>query len=353
MQIGITEAMKILKCLENSASTVKKPTSYILSAASRVKSTQEKLQMSTPDITPEVTEEANKKIARNIGWLNAKAGLAQPIAYNDVKKFLEAIELTAALKILKDLEVAAQTVENPTSYIIVAANKAAALSPEEGNKKIARQVGWLNAKGQLPSTIFWNEVREALEKIEVSAALKILKDLEVAQGNNGVQNPTQYVLQAARKAPLRAKRESREGDKGASSGGGYHAPAVPPSEVPSQGTSSLPVEDDAKSAGKIEEQKKIARNVGWLNAKGGLASPISYSDVKEPLGACDLKQALKLLKDLENSAGTVTNPTAYLISAAKRWVERNRSCSDPRETGASPDPGPPPGLVSESTALTA
>merc|ERR1740123_1997185 len=66
------------------------------------------------------------------------------------------------------------------------------------------------------------------------------------------------------------------------------------------------------------DAKTISGMVGRINSTVALTEKISYSDVKLPLDMIGLEAAKKILKDIENSAGAIKNPTSYIIAAAKR-----------------------------------
>merc|ERR1712126_49405 len=253
--------------------------------------------------------DVEKKISRQVGWLNYNAGLIAPILCTEVLPLLVQVGLTQAMKILKDVEQVAPNITNPTSYVWVAATNAGsrntllsvasrpkqlpvAAGPSDPTGKIARQVGWLNQHAGLKEKISFTDVVEPLSKIDISNAMKILKDLE--ERANHVEHPTAYVVAAAsRVAPSTAL----QGDKRA--------------WVP--GVATMP---NAKPFS--DDQRRIARQVGWLNQHAGLIERISYSDVKEPLEALDLHTAMRLMKDIETMFQVIRNPTAYLLSAARR-----------------------------------
>eukprot|EP00930_Biecheleria_cincta_P047697 TRINITY_DN3311_c0_g1_i1.p1 TRINITY_DN3311_c0_g1~~TRINITY_DN3311_c0_g1_i1.p1 ORF type:complete len:464 (-),score=106.22 TRINITY_DN3311_c0_g1_i1:125-1480(-) len=335
-KVEVGAAMKILRDLEAQAYSVQNPTAYVTSAAERLGDRRapptkeqkkkwrekgaereegeegsadenEEAEDSQKDMSDQkkiAKQEAEdsqkdmsdqKKIAKQVGWLNSKADLAEKISYTDVKDALAACPIGSAMRILKDLQVHAESVSNPTAYVKAAAQRASGVNPtsttkpsdSEDSKKIARQVGWLNANGNLQDRLSYSDIKEPLENCGLRGAQRILKDLE--WGAESIENPTGYVRAAA----LRAGKGGK-GGKGGSRGGAQV------SEV---------TEEDAK---------KLSRQVGWLNANVELAVQISYSEVKEFLECVEMSTAMKILKDVENNAERISNPTAYIISAAKR-----------------------------------
>mmetsp|Transcript_21219 Transcript_21219/g.49844 ORF Transcript_21219/g.49844 Transcript_21219/m.49844 type:complete len:412 (+) Transcript_21219:51-1286(+) len=278
--------------------------------------------------------DTGKKISRQVGWLNYNAGLAAHISCSDVLPALLQVGQAQAMKILKDVEQSAAGIENPTAYVLEAAGSAGAADAALGatafvappfrpvsttkqpvvvealakpataldpTGKIARQVGWLNQRAGLKEKISFTDVVEPLSKIDVTAAMKILKDVEEASSR--IEHPSAYIWAAAsRLVPFSnvqgQKRTWSSATQAATAGTAPNASPV------------------------LEDEKKIARQVGWLNQHCSLSEKISYSDVKEPLEALDLRTAMRLLKDVENMAQTLRNPTAYLISVAKRESDR-------------------------------
>merc|ERR1719456_419243 len=115
-------------------------------------------------------------------------------------------------------------------------------------------------------------------------------------------NPTSYVLAAAHRAGGDAPAAAPAAGKGKGKGKG-------PGGVKRtwQETSQTP-----NASPTTEEGKKISAQLGWLNNSGILMERVSYSDVKEVLEKCGADAALKILNDLENSAGVVANPTNYI-----------------------------------------
>lgn len=278
------------------------------------------------------------KIKKQVGWLNYNAGLSARISCSDVLPGLLQVESTQAMKILKDVERAASTITDPTAYVLKAINNAggadvgralnrSVVPPRGGQfslnkppamqpvvpalnssvgldptKKIGRQVGWLNQHVELKEKISFSDVIEPLSRIDVTAAMKILKDVEECASR--IERPTSYIAAAAsRLAPATNAvvpfRDVAQGQK----------------RTWSQATAAHAAPNTSPEG---DDDKKIARQVGWLNQHCSLPERISYSDVKEPLGELDLRTALRLLKDVENMKQKVRNPTSFLISAAKR-----------------------------------
>lgn len=67
-----------------------------------------------------------------------------------------------------------------------------------------------------------------------------------------------------------------------------------------------------------EGLKKVKRTVGWYNHNGNLQQPIIYKTVRDQLESVKPRDALKILKGLEENAATIRNPTAWVRSAAEK-----------------------------------
>merc|ERR1719223_543611 len=65
------------------------------------------------------------KVKKRVSWLNANAGLKQPLQLEKVSGLLSVLDHAKAMSILKDVETKAENVNDPTGYVIVAARRAA------------------------------------------------------------------------------------------------------------------------------------------------------------------------------------------------------------------------------------
>lgn len=332
-QLDVTMAMQILKDLEGQAEHVRNPTGYVAAAASRagavstgaVKGMMAPLQQMQHVPLGASTQQAlgvslldpTGKIYRQVGWLNKNANLPEPLVFNDVVEPLSMLDIVLAMKILKELESDGSKVPDPTKHVLAACATNGAVATgdtpplpiaADPTGKIARQVGWLNKNAKLSEPISFNDVVEPLSLIDVTAAMKILKEVE--EQGAAIADPTGYVVTGANNA-----RGSGAALPGVAS---LNAVAARPVALVSNQLKRTWHEEAAKPAADDEEAKQIARNVGRINCTVAMAEKLSYSDVKPHLEACGLEAASKILKDLEASAGSVKSPTSYVIAAAKR-----------------------------------
>merc|ERR1712217_29566 len=135
--------------------------------------------------------------------------------------------------------------------------------------------------------------QDALGELDVSAAMKVLKDVELKA--HELRDPVAYIQS-------NASRRARTGDTGRSD------------------------DRDGKRQRTDGEQsewmKAVSRQVGQLNNFVSLGDKVSYMDVKEPLRKCGFLGAIKILQDLVAANGKmqVADPTKYVLTAARNAV---------------------------------
>eukprot|EP00930_Biecheleria_cincta_P083854 TRINITY_DN73363_c0_g1_i1.p1 TRINITY_DN73363_c0_g1~~TRINITY_DN73363_c0_g1_i1.p1 ORF type:complete len:632 (+),score=122.92 TRINITY_DN73363_c0_g1_i1:124-2019(+) len=304
--LGDDAAMRILDDLERSAANVNNPTNYILAAAARASGRGSGERGVTDSHAVALRNEVDPtgKIGRQVGWLNKHANLQEKVSYNDVVEPLSLLDVTSAMKILKDVEEGGAKIRNPTAYIVRAADNA--IQQEGGHMsmgvvdvddpdvaKIARTVGWLNKHVPLAEKLIFDDVVGPLSALEPAVAMKILKDVE--EKHETVKNPTGYVLKAASNAA---------------------GPSVVASDRRQAGHLLQSTQRPIGNRRQVDPTGKIGRQVGWLNKHAQLQQPVSFTDVVEPLSSIEVHEAMKILKDLEERAESIKNPTAYVQKAA-------------------------------------
>merc|ERR1740121_3489291 len=114
-----------------------------------------------------------------------------------------------------------------------------------------------------------------MTQLETSVAMKILKELE--QDGDKVGDPNQHVLATC-----------------ASHGADGSAPVA------------------------LDSTGKIGRQVGWLNKHVELTQPVSYNDVVEPLSSINVTDAMKILKDVQEQAASLSDPTSFVLDSAQK-----------------------------------
>eukprot|EP00429_Kryptoperidinium_foliaceum_P066534 CAMPEP_0176055174 /NCGR_PEP_ID=MMETSP0120_2-20121206/27461_1 /TAXON_ID=160619 /ORGANISM="Kryptoperidinium foliaceum, Strain CCMP 1326" /LENGTH=479 /DNA_ID=CAMNT_0017388655 /DNA_START=72 /DNA_END=1508 /DNA_ORIENTATION=- len=256
-----------------------------------------------------VSLDPTKKIAKQVGWLNRKADLLEKISYSDVVHQLSMLDITEAMRILKDLEEGASQIPNPTAYVIAAAQQSGAnghyvsgpapkyVPTSRGGggagvdiiSKISRQVNWLNRNCQLAEPLSFEDVKGPLAALDVTSAMAILKEVEERAGE--LQNPNTYVIGAAARQ------------------GAIYDPNAPP---------EVRVVDASGMGVQLDPSGKIGRQVAWLNKNVPMTAPINFSDVVEALSKIDVTLAMSILKEIEQGASNIADPTAHVIASAEQ-----------------------------------
>eukprot|EP00927_Polykrikos_kofoidii_P059173 TRINITY_DN5423_c0_g1_i1.p1 TRINITY_DN5423_c0_g1~~TRINITY_DN5423_c0_g1_i1.p1 ORF type:complete len:1037 (-),score=241.77 TRINITY_DN5423_c0_g1_i1:190-3249(-) len=267
--IGFRQAMRVLKRLEESAATVSDPNEFIRDSVARAGWIWAKSDVVDDD----------EKVAKRVAWLNQFGGLRQPVDWVEVADVLDDLRVPHAMVVLRELEVNAATVENPTDWIKKAIDNAGydqvAAPTAGGNDEsaISQRVGWLNEHGGLATQIDFSDVGDDLGRIKEKDAMQILQEVEDKAAT--VKDPTGYI-----RFKLKAK---------------LAALGAPVAE-----------EDD---------DTKILKRIEWLNDYGGLQKDIDFNRVSAQLGVAGIEHAMTILKELEDKRADVTNPTSFILSS--------------------------------------
>eukprot|EP00971_Amphidinium_carterae_P111225 2203103-Amphidinium_carterae.1 len=135
--------------------------------------------------------------------------------------------------------------------------------------KIEKRIKWINDKCNLQTPIELEEVSEALECIGVQQAMKVLWQLQESAEN--VEDPSEFIF-----------------DMVARAGWIWARPDI------------------------IDDDVKVAKRVTWMNLFAGLQEDIDYAQVADALDALKVPHAMVLLRELEQQAGKIKNPTQYI-----------------------------------------
>lgn len=292
--IGFKQSMRVLHRVQENGSTAEDPNDFIKDLIARSGWIWTK-----PDVIDD-----DEKVAKRVAWMNLFGGLQQPIDYAEVADALDGLKVPHAMVLLRELEVQAHKVENPTEYI----KRTVALAGEDDvqvpvvdeDSTVAQHVASLNEAGKLACPIDLAEVGEDLAKIGDEAAMALLAEVE-GKGSS-VKNPTGYL-----KFKLKAK-------------------------LASMGASLEETVDD---------ETKILKRIEWLNDYGGLLQDIDYNHVAKALNGLGLEHAMTLLKELEDKKGSVEDPNSFIIDAARSSGPRTPRAAPPRRAAAKPEPAAP------------
>lgn len=307
------------------------------------------------------------KIARRVQWLNQHVKLAAPLDYDRLATSFRSLGYYQSLEVLNNLEENASSVRDPTAYVLTGIRKieegaetfsggggrqqrpppsAPALPappPAKGGgksteDKLRRKVEWLNRKVCRSGEIAADKVLPVLVPLPTQQAFDILKNFE--ENCEKVRDPTAYVIGTARKAergetigtaPVGSKGAPSPAPRGRSGGDRdehydrgprrrYDEPREPRYEsrepIGSFGGSRPSRESNAsRGEGRLRSQ------VEWLNDRAGLQQDLDAERVLPQLARVSEKDSLDILQRLEDSASSVRDPTAYVISAIRRVVD--------------------------------
>jgi len=250
-----------------------------------------------------VSTEGMKKVDSTIGWFNRHGGLQGPIDFNRVSATLHAIPPQQALHVLNGLKGKEGTIRNPTAWV----QKAASGYVGTLDSKVHKTINWYNKNGGLKQEIHYQTVKPLMASLPPGTALHILKGLE--EKATEINDPTSWIVAAAQ------KQIARQGGPAAQQGGNAFGG---PAQGGFGGFGGM-----GSFGGFSEGDEKVKKTIGWYNHQGGLQQPIHYKEVAPLLQAVGSSTALQILKNLEQKGPTITNPTAWVASAARKLMGRN------------------------------
>jgi len=321
---------------------------------------------------------ADAKLRKRITWLNSHVALSTPLNYERVAPELLSIDLLGALEVLNNLEENVESVRDPNAYVVAGARRLAGqqrggglagglplpgLAPERTRprgerpggapppvgkpgleEKLIRRLTWLNKNVCPAAPLDFDQVVPVLLPLQLAQAMEILKKFEEAA--HEVRNPTAYVASAARRLVGSAGGSASSGRLGAigsgprpsrapSTGGGGGAAASrtmtpiglagasprtgvaggrPGPMMALPGTAAM--DDKITYYGGAEE--KLRKRINWLNENVPLTFPLAPERVVPELLKVEPRQAMEMLKRLEEGCHEVRDPNGYVISLARR-----------------------------------
>jgi len=279
----------------------------------------------------EAYEEGKAKVRRTLGFYNLHGGLTQQIDHREALKSLDLLPVDQALIVLSGLKEKAESIQNPTNWII----KACAARGREPDEKVKKTLAWFNVNGNLPEQIHYDAVAGPLARLEVQSACKLLSGLHGEKGGP-IRKPTEWILRAVSK-----KLEDGEAVDGGSLGQTQRtfaprhaqlaltAPTAAPARkvidlrgVPGVGKSTPKGGGKGKGGppkfeGFLDQEVKGA--LGWWNADGGCKHLITYDVVAPFLSQFEPDSAVQLLGGLENRVGAIRDYNAWIITTCKSF----------------------------------
>lgn len=367
LQLPPEHAGDILSRLEKSAAEVRDPNSYVVKAAQRNLEGRDSggkgagrrqpppppRAMQAPEPPPSRNSAApSDKIAKRVAWLNQHTQLAAPLDYDRLAPALQSIGYYQSLDVLNTLEEHASTVRDPNAYVLAGIRKVAGegrgqpamqalpappmphpMPPPppqghaRGEEKVVRRLEWLNKNVCPGKPIDINRAAPVLLECQTSKAMEVLKNFE--ENTDTVRDPTGYVIGTARKAA-----------QGQHIGTSPREPREPPEERKVQPPAPPRPRQSAKGAGRPEPigsfsnkpreppaaarggaEGRIRTRINWLNDRGGLQAPMDADRAASQLSRVPTdREAMEILKRVEESASSIRDPTAYVVSAVRRII---------------------------------
>jgi len=114
LRLDITQAMAVLKSLEENAATVMDPHTFVSNA---VESTIAARANAVSNVAPDSA--LDEALRKRIAWMNSNVPLQKPIMYDCVAPSLMALgDRTKAMEVLKSMESSALNVEDPSEHVV-------------------------------------------------------------------------------------------------------------------------------------------------------------------------------------------------------------------------------------------
>lgn len=310
--VGVSQAMTILKGLEDSAHGVLDPTRYIMAAVKSAGGIVIGALEDDDDVADDVdmgaggdefdvpprkmvktefgfqrggtgtgmggkTEDLSDRdrIERRVQWLNSNANLVKPLNFARVSDSLESIGVHQSMRVLRRLEECAETVDDPAAFVQELVGRSGWIWSKsdviDEDARVAKRVQWLNNCGGLLRPIRYAEVADKLDGLKVQHAMVLLRELETSAAT--IQDPTSFIK--------------------------THCDQAGEDEV------QAPMPEGS------EESAAIQRIVE-VNAAGKLAAPIDLLEVSAGLLRLGDDQALKLVAEVAQKGKGVKDPTAFI-----------------------------------------
>ncbi|CAJ1441187.1 unnamed protein product [Effrenium voratum] len=309
-------AMELFKDVEEKKDQVQNPSGYIKAAVKREAPSFAPIRGAGPPVVAPYAAmqrprgpraapmalpyqgQAEEKIQRRAAWLNDKVFTDRPID-DEAVAMMGSLSIARAMELFKEVEEKQLQVKNPSGYLKTACANDAAGAGAAGaggaggaggapgpmdESKIHRRATWLNAN-VFPDRQIDEEAIQALMSLSVPRAMELCKDVEEKQQQ--VRNPSGYLKMAV----------ARESGNGA-----------PKAVFQAAHQSNVP-------AG--EEDSKIHRRITWLNANVFPDRQID-DEARGAMLGMGIARAFELLKDVEEKAASMRNPTGWLKTAALR-----------------------------------
>eukprot|EP00928_Gymnodinium_smaydae_P042774 TRINITY_DN28774_c0_g1_i1.p1 TRINITY_DN28774_c0_g1~~TRINITY_DN28774_c0_g1_i1.p1 ORF type:complete len:428 (+),score=81.55 TRINITY_DN28774_c0_g1_i1:93-1376(+) len=248
--------------------------------------------------------ESEGAIAKRCRWLNTNIFWADAILEPTMAK-MSSLGLRRAMELLRDLEENAKNVGNPDGFLLNAVRREGGGQyhqsqhyggydrswggrSQDGHTRLHRQSTWLNANVFWPGAIDEEAIGQ-LSTIDLGRAMTMLKEVEGKA--DVVENPSGYLKNAVRRENLYDWSSSRDGWWEESW--------------------------DDSSWKPQEANTAIHRRATWINENVYWSGAIDRDAILQ-LSGIDFGRAMDMLRDVEEKAESVDNPSGFLKAAVRR-----------------------------------
>lgn len=300
-------------------------------------------------------------LRQEVDYLNTTGGFNYALTFEKVEEAATNLSPDQIRKIFQELESKKDSVKSPLNWVTSALRKESgggggngahgsgprtprpAMSGEaaQADQKLRKRIGWLNGEhGGFNGAINYDKMLEAGGGLPFSELMRVLKELE--EKKDQVREPNSWVCAALRKC-------------GGGGGGNAAPPPAPatywaPPAQPAPPAYGMPPAYNAQPAwtgGGLTQDvvDKISKRVTWLNNAAGFAGALNRDKVLEVAGTLEVRETMRVLKDLEEKGSQVRDPTAYVTAALRK---ASQGGPRPGNGAASPapmqqwNPSPPP-----------
>lgn len=345
--LGDTGAMKVLKDVEEKGAQIRDPTAYLKTAARRALEGGGSGSFTPgggsprqePRIAAAADPELHQKLEQFMCWMNDTVPLRKPLDIQRVIGKLTELGGDTAIDILKRLHDSPDTVNDPTGWVVTSAGRAltnsAGMHFQRGPQPHGHAAGPTAGGGggprvpfRVPSTKPGRLHHSGHDAMDFSSpgGNAVLMDTSTTAGSTAEDWD---MWGGSSDAWSNDWQESGPGSAVRGCFGGA-APSVG-SGLGGAGPSNL-----------ATAEEKLKKRVAWLNNKAGLASQLMYDRIAPFLLGLESRDAMDILKKLEEHATTVKDPNGYVEAAARRRA----TGEDGRHSGSHslPLPGPPAGV---------
>mmetsp|Transcript_74453 Transcript_74453/g.206777 ORF Transcript_74453/g.206777 Transcript_74453/m.206777 type:complete len:471 (-) Transcript_74453:154-1566(-) len=239
-----------------------------------------------------------QKVHKRCTWLNANVfwdGAIDEAAILALSK----IDARRAMEMCQEVETKADTVANPSGYLVNAvrregmgvggrgdafASDYAYSGQARGDPRFHKRCAWLNMN------VFWHgaiddDAIAALSTIDYGRAMEMLKDIE--EKASTLASPSGYLKNSIRR------------------------------EMRGRGARPYDYDDYYYDEGSMRADNRIHRRCTWLNANIFWQGAIDEQAIRD-LSSIDPLRAMAMLREVEAKADQVSNPNGYLKNAVRR-----------------------------------